>query len=70
MNGSAHISTIVYRQMGFIIQGDIDVLIIGYLILPLYGISGNTVLHQSGGRIVLGAEGIGGTEDSIGPSCL
>ncbi len=45
-------------------------LIVGVSILALDGVGGNAVFHQRRRHIVLGAEGIGGAEDDIGPARL
>ena len=58
MERGNQVSAIIYRKLGFIIQGSINMLIVRCLILALDGTGRNTKLYQGSGDIILGAERI------------
>jgi len=70
MQGSNQVSTIVYGELGFIVQSSVDVLVICLLVLPPDGIDRDAIFHQGSGDIILGAQGVRGAENDIGSSLL
>ena len=70
MQGSNQVCPVIYGKLGAVIQGGVDVLIVGCFVLTLDGISRNTIVYQGSGDIVLGAERIGGAQNNIGSSLL
>ena len=59
MNCAHQVSAIVQGDMGSMFQGSINVLVIGFVVLPIYGIDRDAILcHQGRSDIVLGREGV------------
>ena len=70
MKGGNQVGAVIYGEMGSIVQSSIDVLVVSCLIFTLDGIGGYAILDQGGSNIVLGAQGVRGAENNIGPPIL
>ncbi|MBA7644606.1 hypothetical protein ES703_52350 [subsurface metagenome] len=70
MEGGNQVGAIIYRKLRFIVQGNINMFIVCYLILALDGISRNSIFYQCSGGIILGAEWVRGAENNVGSAIL
>ncbi len=66
MQYSNQVSPIVNGNLWLVIQGSVNVLVIGFIVLSLDGVGRDIVLHQSRRRFILRTERVGGTENDIG----
>ena len=67
MQRGNEIRTVVHGVVRFVVDNGIDVLVVGFVVFALDGKRGDlVVLHQGGGHVVLGAQGIGRAQDNLG----
>ena len=67
MQGRDQIGAVIQSNVWLMVQGSMDMLVVGFIIFSLNGIDWDIILgQQSCGHIVLSAERIGGAEDYFG----
>jgi len=65
------VAAVIHGDVGLVIDGGFDVLIIGFSVFGADGEYGNfEIPHQRRRDVVLGAEGVGGAEDQVGAAGL
>jgi len=64
------VGAVVHCDVRFMLQGGDDVLVVSVVILSLYGVHGNAVVDKGRSHVVLGRQGIRGTEDDLGATFL
>ena len=71
MEGADQVRAVVHSNVRLRFQGGKDVIIIGFVVLTPYGENGNLIIRNKGsGHVVLGGQGIGGTDDHFRPPRL
>ena len=61
------VGAVVHRYHGRVVEGGVDVAIVGIVVLALDGVGGDAVfLHQGGGGFVLGGQGVAGAQHQVG----
>ena len=64
--GRSHVATVINDDIGFAIQGNLDVAMIGFVVFPFDGENGNAfVFNQAGSNVVLSGKGVAGDQDGI-----
>jgi len=67
MGGKHQVGAVVHGNLGFDVQGLVDVAVIGVRVFPFDGEGGNAfILDQISGRVVLGAQGVGSAHVTAG----
>ena len=71
MEGKDQVGTVIHGNVGFRVQGGMNVLIIGVVILTFDSKNRDfLIFRQISGHIVLSAQRIGGANTYFGPPCL
>src|SRR5262249_19188399 len=71
VDGADQVGAVVHGQVRLVVEGGLDVLVIGGGVLAFDGVSRNLVVrHQAGGHLVLGGERVGGAQHDIGAAEL
>src|SRR5262249_59356729 len=70
-HGRHQVGAVVHGDVGLVVEGGDDVLVVGVVVLLADGEDGDAeVLDEAGGDVVLGAERVGGDEDEVGAAGL
>ena len=64
------VGSIIDSQVRFMVEGCGNMMVIGYVIFSLDSVRGNSIFHQCGGYVILGAERIGSAEYHFRSACL
>ena len=59
MKGGNQVCPIVHSNLWLMFQGGYDMFVVSLIILSLYGVDGNAIVHQGSSYIVLGTQRIG-----------
>ena len=71
VKGAHQIRTVIHGEVGLVLEGSEDVIVVSGVILSLYGKNRDFIIrHQRRGHVVLGGKGVRRAEDHIGASCL
>ena len=69
MERGYQIGAIVHRDVGLVVQGGVEVFVVGLVVLTVNGICCDTVLgYQGRSHGVLGAQGVAGAEHHLSPT--